>query len=365
MGISLVSDVMVAGGGIIGLSIALELRRRGLSVIVADRGHAMRAASWAAGGMLAARDPENPPALLPLSLQSLVLYPAYLNSVAAASGTDIPLRTRRTLQQIESGGMSATGSMLEEARRWIPGLVDTQKKFVWLEEESLDPRDLCRALPAAFLASQGTLLEQTPVLGIEEKNSGVSVLIPGRRIEAATFVNCCGAWAGDRSLGGLPVAPVKGQAVTVALDAHRIRAVLRTPRFYAIPRGDGRVTIGATIEHAGFDLTVEPHRIAALIAAAAELLPELAGARQLESWCGLRPATPDGLPVLGRRAEEHCWHATGHYRNGVLLAPITARVIAQAIVGERPDVPLENFSPLRFAAAAVGNRMPPASNSGA
>jgi glycine oxidase len=339
------SDVVIAGGGIIGLSLGLELRQRGLSVVVLERRRAMHAASWAAGGMLAAHDPENPSALLPLSLHSLALYPAYLRRIEAASNQGIPLRTRRTLQQVEVSGRE---NGFQEAQSFIPGLVDTGEKFIWLEEDSLDPRDLCRALPIAFVAERGMLLEETAVFEIEQSGSGVAVKTSRETIHAGVFVNCCGAWAGEPGIGGLPVEPVKGQAVTVALAAERLRCVLRTPKFYAISRGDGRVTIGATIEHAGFDDAVEPHRIGALLQAVSRLLPEIRDGAHLESWAGLRPGTPDGLPILGAGLAENCWYATGHYRNGVLLAPVTARVIAQAICGDSPDVPIEMFSPSRF-----------------
>jgi glycine oxidase len=132
--------------------------------------------------------------------------------------------------------------------------------------------------------------------------------------------------------------------------------VLRTPECYVIPRGDGRVTIGATIEHVGFDRTVEDDRITMLLENVSTLLPEVRDAQRLASWAGLRPGTPDGLPILGAGSIEHCWHATGHYRNGVLLAPGTARLIAQSILGEAPDVPLDNFSPSRFRASRPANQ---------
>jgi glycine oxidase len=342
------TDVVIAGGGIIGLSLGLELLQRGLSVIVLERGHAMQAASWAAGGMLAARDPENPPALSPLAMHSLALYPKYLERVTAASGRGVPLRTERTLQQTSDAADTATSAILNEARAWIPGIKNNGREFFWLDEQSLDPRDLCDALPAAFLVKKGILLEETPLLHAEQVGSGVSIHTPQERIHAGVLVNCCGAWAGDSQLGGLPVDPVKGQMVNVALEPERLRCVLRTPEFYAIPRGDGRVTIGATIEHAGFDQTVEQHQIASLLEIVSTLLPEVREATQLASWAGLRPGTPDGLPILGAGLAEHCWHATGHYRNGVLLAPATARLMAQAIMGEPTDMPLTIFSPTRF-----------------
>ncbi len=353
MGRPLVADIVIAGGGIIGLSLGLELRQRGLSVIVLERHHAMQAASWAAGGMLAGRDPENPPTLLPLLLRSLALYPAYLERMQALSGDAIPVRTRRTLQQLDAQKIFATDlniplASYQEAQFMVPGLADTGEKFIWLEEASLDPRDICRALPVAFLAEKGTLLEGTPVLSVEQAKDGVVVETPREHIHAAAFVNCCGAWAGELGLGGLPVEPVKGQMATIALAPERLRCVLRTPEFYAIPRGDGRVAIGATVEHAGFDQTIQEPSIAVLLRTAGEFLPEVNDAPRLESWAGLRPGTPDGLPILGAAEMEHCWHATGHYRNGVLLAPATALVMTQLMLGETPDVSLDVFAPSRF-----------------
>lgn len=361
-----ISDVVIAGGGIIGLSLGLELRQRGLSVVVLERKHAMQAASGAAGGMLAAHDPENPLALLPLSLRSLEIYPAYLERIQALSHRSISIRTRRTLQQIRkrSNGedIASESRILEEAVESVPGLrLDNAVKehvWMWLNEESLDPRDLCRALPAAFLAEKGSILEGTPVLGVERTSSGVIVETARDPIHAGTFVNCCGAWAGEPRLGGIPVEPVKGQMVIVSLASERLRCVLRTSEFYAIPRGDGRVAIGATTEQAGFDPAVDEQSIAGLMRLAAEYLPEISGAPRLESWAGFRPGTPDGLPILGAAAIDHCWHAAGHYRNGILLAPVTARSMARAILGDSPEIALDAFSPTRFASpeSAEGER---------
>lgn len=354
MGKSNTADLVIAGGGIIGLSLGLELRLRGLTVIVLERHRAMRGASWAAGGMLAARDPENPPAMLPISLLSLALYPAFLEKVQALSGRSVPVRTRTTLQAVSpvhAISHPIAEASLQEIQQWIPGFAprDLEEKFLWLEEDSIDPRDLCQALPAAFRQAEGILLEEMAVLNVEPEGSGIVVQTAQEKIHASAFINCCGAWAGETQLGSLPVAPVKGQAATIALKPNRLRCVLRTPEFYAIPRGDGRITIGATVEHVGFDEVVEPPRIHELLEQGiAQLLPEIQAAKMLESWAGLRPGTPDELPILGAAAMEHCWHATGHYRNGILLAPATARVMTQLILGEAPDIPLENFSQSRF-----------------
>jgi glycine oxidase len=351
---SIETDVAIAGGGIIGLSLGLELRRRGLSVIVIDRQQAMSSASWAAGGMLAVHDPQNPAELLPLSVKSWELYPEYLERVEALSGKKVPLRTRRAMQWVapdrQAGQRYGDTVTATEIAEFGPGLEVGDHIFEWLEEGSLDPNDLHEALPAAFVAAGGTLLEETEMLGVEPVSGGVLVRTTRKLVSAGMFVNCCGAWAGERErgLGSLPVRPVKGQMANLRLAPERLRCVVRAPGIYLVPRGDGRVTIGATIEHVGFDETVQEPSIRKMAEAALSLLPEAEAPPQMDMWAGLRPGTPDGLPILGAAAEKHCWHATGHYRDGILLAPVTAHVMAQAMAGELPDVGLEAFAATRF-----------------
>ncbi len=353
-----VVDVAIAGGGIIGLSLGLELRRRGLSVVVIERQQAMSSASWAAGGMLAVHDPQNPPELLPLSVRSWELYPRYLERVEELSGRKVPLRTRRAMQYVESdqwagnGVRSGAGGLVtpEELAEFAPGLDACGQLFEWIEEGSLDPNDVREALPAAFVAAGGTLLEETEMLSVESVTGGVVVRTSRKLVSAGMFVNCCGAWAGarERGLGGLPVVPVKGQMANLRCQPDRLRCVVRAPGIYLVPRGDGRVTIGATIEHVGFDETVQEPSIRRMAEAALSLFPEAEAPPLMDMWAGLRPGTPDDLPILGAAEKEHCWHATGHYRDGILLAPVTAQVMAQSMAGERPDVALDAFAPGRF-----------------
>jgi glycine oxidase len=351
------TDVAIAGGGIIGLSLGLELRRRGLSVAVLDRQHAMSSASAAAGGMLAVHDPQNPPALMPLAMRSRELYPEYLAHIEALSGKPVPLRTHHAMQHAVADHAAGRPVTAADLADFAPGLNTAGHIFEWLEEASLDPNDLRAALPAAFVAAGGTLLEETELLQLESLPGGVVLHTSRQPISAAIFVNCRGAWAG--SLGGLPavpVSPVKGQMANLRCAPHRLRCVVRAPGIYLIPRGDGRVTIGATVEHAGFDQHVEAAAVHRLIEIARELLPEAEVPDPPQMWSGLRPGTPDGLPILGPAEspaespapQPHCWHATGHYRDGILLAPATARVMTQALLAEPTDIPLEPFSPARF-----------------
>jgi glycine oxidase len=292
-------------------------------------------------------DPQNPVELLPLSLRSWELYPAYLARVESLSGKKVPLRTQRALQYVEPGAARGNVATVAEIAQFAPALNAGEHTFEWLDEGSLDPNDLHEALPAAFVAAGGTLLEVTEMLGVESVTGGVLVRTTRELLSAAMYVNCCGAWAGKAEVG-LPVLPVKGQMANLRLPPERLRCVVRAPGIYLLPRGDGRVTIGATIEHVGFDETVQEPSIRKMADAALSLLPEAEAPAEMDMWAGLRPGTPDGLPILGAAAKPHCWNATGHYRDGILLAPVTAHLMAQAMLGESPDVGLEAFAATRF-----------------
>jgi glycine oxidase len=352
-------DVAIAGAGIIGLSCALQLRRRGLSVAVFDRGPAMREASWAAAGMLAAQDPGNPSPIASLAARSLALYPYFLEQIAALSGQAVSFRTSEALQALHPGELSSPpGQILtaEEASARLPGLRTAGYRFLHLSEHSLDPRDLCSALPKAALAAGVSLHEHSPVQAARPDSGGVHILVAGRRLAARAFLNCAGAWSSALEPAphsqSSPVSPRKGQMIVLRLpDPARLPLVLRSHDIYLVPRGDGRVLAGATVEDAGFDKTLSHATAERLRNQAADLWPPAAELPIVDSWTGLRPATRDGLPIIGATAPGF-YSASGHFRNGILLAPATAEAVAALITGARPSIDLAPFSPARFPLAA-------------
>ena len=364
--------VVIAGAGVIGLATALELAGRGWQVTVLERGKALREASWAAAGMLAAEDPENPPELSEFSKFSRALYPAFLARLEELSGLPVPLRTTQTLQLDDGWAglpVAAFGQLItsDEARRRIPGLqVGPVQSGLWLEEESLDPRDLCRALAAAVHAAGIELLEGTPVLESSrsaDTDGPLTITTASGSYEADAMIVTMGAWGAaagpSTGLHLLPsgwILPRKGQMLRVRQPAGTaLTTVLRSPTIYIVPRANGSLIVGATVEDAGFDRTIHEDATEWLLKEAAQLWWPIAGVTRdqvEEIWTGIRPATPDSLPILGSLDENAAagkvLFATGHYRNGILLAPGTAYLVGQLLSGENPAIDLTVFSPRRM-----------------
>jgi glycine oxidase len=222
---------------------------------------------------------------------------------------------------------------------------------IYLKERSVDPRHLTEAAIRAARHRGIDLSSGNEVVGIETTNGKVSGVRTNKtQFAAGVLVNCAGAWSGQIEGYELPTGPVKGQMLCVIMpEKELIRHVVRTPEVYLIPRSDGRMLIGASAEEAGFDKRTVPETIQKLRQAALDLVPRLADARFLEAWAGLRPGTPDRLPILGPTPTSGYFVATGHFRDGILLAPITSRIMAQIMTGQQPDIAISNFSPERFA----------------
>jgi glycine oxidase len=355
------SDICIAGAGIIGLSLALELHRRGARVTVFDQGDPLSEASTAAAGMLAARDPDNPPLLRELADLSIALYPTFLDRVSTLSGAQVPLHTTTTLQALPphlASTRSHEAMAAQTLSLLLPQLRPAGHRFILLPEHSLDPRELASALLSAVQATTIDLRAHTPIQLLRSADSSfhsaTEIHTSDGVLTTPCFVDCTGAWSlTSNLLPHLRVAPRKGQMLAVCLPPSLpLHVVVRTPEIYIVPRTTDptstRAIIGATVEDAGFDKTVYPADIARLRDLAASLLPPVADATEVETWAGLRPATQDSLPILGRVPNRsNQFIAAGHYRNGILLAPATAQVMAELISGEAPSVDTSPFAPDR------------------
>lgn len=352
-------DICIVGAGIIGLSLALELQSRGADVIVLEQGTPLAEASTAAAGMLAASDPENPPELRDLSALSRNLYRGFLDRIFDLSGITVPFQTSTTLQEVHLSHLETVRDLTllatETLSLMVPQLDTRDRRFILLDEHSLDPRALAHALSsAAARSAKIDLRSQTPVRLVQDNASNMTVHTPSEVLRPSRIVDCTGAWGlANLPAGHVHAVPRKGQMLAVTLpSAMPLHVVIRTPTIYIVPRttgpAAGRAVIGATVEDVGFDKTVYSDDIVQLRAKAAELLPDLADAPEVERWAGLRPGTSDGLPLLGH-VSGNLFIAAGHYRNGILLAPATALVMAQVLAGENPEVELDAFSALRKA----------------
>jgi glycine oxidase len=362
-------DVIVVGGGLIGLSIAFELAERGAGVRVYDRAEPARAASWAGAGMLAPYTERiTDESLLALCAASLREYPDFVRRIGDASGIDAHLRLdgvlyaafeRREMEtlRLHAGDLQTRGVRCEvldrerslAAEPWLGASVTGG--LLKNDEGHVDNRRLGRALAAACEA-RGVRIEQSFTMEVECDSRRVLGVRTDRGFNGArAVVNACGAWAAQ--LRGVPrscvapIEPIKGQMLALSVPSGFVRRATWVPGAYLVPRDDGRLLLGATVESSGFDERVTAQGLHALLHAALDGAPSLGPFSITETWAGLRPATPDRLPLLGKTELDGFFLATGHYRNGILLAPATARAIAGAIEGDASS-DLQAFSIARF-----------------
>lgn len=347
-------DVIIIGGGIIGLSLAIALRKRGAAVLVVERGQPGHEASRAAGGMLVDSSLETPNTLQALATASAALYPEFAYELEVESGMKVDLRDRGTILFLSEEHPDQPRD-LPEARicELEPALVAPGHagKAVYLKERSVDPRGLTAAAVQTARNRGVHFSSADPVTAVNLSDGAVSgVTTTKTNFLAPKVVNCAGAWSGQIGPHTFPTRPVKGQMLCLAMPSRDLlQHVVRSPRVYLIPRSDGRLLVGATVEEAGFDKRTDAAILRRQHESAIELVPKLRDARILEEWAGLRPGTPDALPILGRTGTPGYYVATGHFRDGILLAPITAQVMADVVMGAECPYDLTPFSPSRFA----------------
>lgn len=364
-------DVVVVGGGVIGCATARHAALGGASVVVVERGRPGAEASHAAAGMLSPlAEAEAPGPFLELLLRSREGYPAAVEALREETGIDAGYSGAGTLfvalrEEDEAElahrfawqsalGLAVEALSAEEARRLEPALSPAVRRALRFPgDHQVENRALSLALWSAAARAGAEFRLGREVAGVLRDGGRVGgvELSDGERVAAGAVVVAGGCWAGR--LGGLPrelpVFPVHGQLLAVESVPPVFRHVVDSPRCYLVPRSDGRVIAGATVERVGFRKAVTPAGMRSLIDGALEIAPVLAHAPLAESWSGLRPGTPDGLPILGADPEvPNLLYATGHFRNGILLAPLTGEVIGEMVLGRPSPVELAPFGIGRF-----------------
>jgi glycine oxidase len=352
------SDVAVIGGGVIGLAIAWRAAQRGLSVCVLERGELGAGASHVAAGMLApvTEADAGELALLELGLRSARVWPAFAQELSEAAGAEtgfrssgalVVARDRDEAEALERElalrldlGLEVRRLLPSAARRLEPALAPTVRLALDVPgDHCADPRAVVLALAEAARRAGVTLRTGSAVERIEHRGGRVTGvgLAGGEVVHARRVVAAAGAWSGAiDGLPRIPLRPVKGQILRLRDPAGPglLERVVRFEGGYLVPRGDGRYVLGATMEERGFDTTVTAGALYELLRDGGELVP---GVHELvieEMSAGLRPATPDNAPLLGPAAELEGLHwATGHHRNGILLAPVSAELVVDGLTG--------------------------------
>ncbi len=370
------ADLLVVGAGLIGLSCALEAARGGLEVLVVDAGRAERASEVAAGMIAPVGEASwGEEALLAAALDSAERWPAFAAALEAESGRPVGYRRcgavhvaldrdeaaelRRVHELHGELGLDSEWLTAGGCRRLEPGLTtDVAAGFEAPGEAEVDPRIVLEALRVACDAN-GVGIVQGTVAGILVDGAGAvrGAAVDDAEVEARRVLLAAGARIGAAAPSGVevPVRPMKGEIIRLRARSGEepCERIIASERVYVVPRANGEVVVGATVEDRGFDLRVTAGGVYELLREAYRALPEIAELELVGCSAGLRPTTPDNAPVIGEAGVEGLLIAGGHHRNGVLLAPFTAAAIGAALRGEAAPAPAAALSPSRFAASGA------------
>ncbi len=365
------SDIIVVGAGIVGCAVACELARRGASVEIVDERPVAMGATQASAGVLAPHiEAREGSPLLELTTRSLDLYDEFISRVASESGATIEYHRTGTLDiatdEAELAALRATAGTL--AKRGVSARM-MDAATVRSEEPHLRPdavgglliethgfvaaTDLTRALVIAARRHGARLVEPSRVRRISQRDGDVVVETDRGSLIGNALVLAAGSWSGGVAIDGvsatLPVRPVRGQLLTLGWTGTPLRRATWSSRCYLVPWDDGTLLVGATVEDVGFDERATVAGVRGLLDAVAATVPHAVDCGFRSARVGLRPATPDDLPVIGASAVmPNVMYATGHFRNGVLLAPLTASLVADAMLEGQSDPLLESVKPSRF-----------------
>jgi glycine oxidase len=365
--------IIVVGAGIVGCAIAYELARRGASVQIVEGRAAGMGATQAAAGILAPHvEGGSSPDLFTLLVRSLNMFDDFIARVQADSGITVLYRRTGTLQTaVSDAGMlelAHTASRLD-AQHVVHRLLDAQTvraeephlshgvlgALVVPEHGFVAARELMQALTEAARHHGAQVIEGSRVRRITSRSGAVAVEVETDRgpLTGSAVVLAAGSWSGQIEIGGvtarLPVRPIRGQLLRLTWQGPAFRRVIWSDRCYVVPWDDGTLLVGATMEDAGFDERTTVAGVRDLLEAACEIIPGVGTAAFLGASAGLRPASDDLLPIIGASGIIHnLMYATAHYRNGILLAPLTAALVADAMLDNRVDPMLAAVSPQRF-----------------
>ena len=362
-------DTVIIGGGIIGCILARALAAAGVRVAVVERGTPGGEASGAAAGMLSpSAEAEKESPLFALCRASLQRYAPLVVELRAETGVDPQYRTEGTFQLFASEqertermpsiewqrslGIPVEELSSGELHKREAGLSEQTGALYFPEDHQIDNRLLMHALVQSCRLRGVSFILGKAALEVERNGHRITgVALPDRRIVAGCVVNAAGAWAGGLRVPGVapaPIRPVKGHMLALQGPPGLLRHVVRSHSVYLVPRAEGRILVGSTMEEAGFDKTPRAAPLTALLRAAQKVCPALEQSAVAEFWAGLRPASSDGLPLLGPTEIEGYWVALGHFRNGILLAPITAEILSAWLLTGKPSMPVDALRPTRF-----------------
>lgn len=366
-----ISEVLIIGGGIIGLSIARELHKKGLrKITILERGKIGKEASHAAAGMLAPHaETDKLDDFYYFCDESNKLYPRFAAELLDETGVDIELdregtlylafnendvrEIRRRFEWQKSAGLQIEHLSAQETRQLEPFVSpDVLESLFFPNDWQVENRKLLHALEKYCEFNKIKIIEQTRAAELLiENGKAIGVKTAFNDFFADTIISATGAWSAliRNYLSPNEIKPIRGQMISFQTAKRLFSKVIYSPRGYLVPRADGRVLVGATVEDVGFEKTVTDEGIEFLRENAFEIAPSLMNLPISEKWCGLRPFAADGLPILGSFPRvENFFTATAHYRNGILLAPLTAKILTEKIAENRDSVYLKVFSPDRF-----------------
>lgn len=368
------AEVIIIGGGVIGLTIVRALAQRGVrELMLIERGQPGAEASWAAGGILAPQvEADHQDEFLQLACASRDLYPEFAESLKEETGVDVELDTtgtlclgfapgdeaemRRRYEWQQGEGLEVEWLSGDEARRLEPCVsAEVRCALRFPRDFQIENRRLISALVRTNEELGVQLIAGSSVNSVRIRHDRVcGVETSNGFVEAPVVVVAAGAWASsikspDAKLPAITIEPVRGQMLCFEARPQIARHVIYSSRGYLVPRRDGRLLAGSTAEHVGFDKRVTDEGMNAIKSMALEIAPGMAALPIIDSWAGFRPRAKDGLPVLGPcEGIAGLFYATGHYRNGILLAPITGKVMVDAIVDGVVPEGIQAFSPNRF-----------------